>query len=195
MEYFPYGKNAFRLGYNSLSAENSEKPLNGIQLAYSHSFELSQNAPVFLETGASFQYAMVNGTDVFDGKGLTSEYSLGYFSVPVNVGYAFNIGDSGFAIAPMVGVSAIYNVFAKFDIKMAGKEFNIDWFDDAIAKRFNFGWQAGADFAFRHLVLGIAYAQDFNKFVTDTKLPIGNGNMDLKESKWKRFNVSIGYRF
>jgi len=67
-------------------------------LANTHTFGLAQNAPVFLETGALFQYVKVNG-------------------------------------------------------------------------------------------------QEINKFVTDTTFPICNGSLDLNESKWKRFNISIGYRF
>lgn len=189
-DFFPYGRNALMLGYANLSAENSEEPLHGARLAYMHAFELTEYVPVFLEAGALFQYAKVDGTDSFKGKGVRTEFSLGYVSVPVNVGYVFNIGDTGFAIAPKVGVSAFYNVLANFDVMMADKEFNIDWFDDADAKRFNFGWQVGADISFKQLVLGVTYGQDFNNFIDDTKVTIGAAQLDFVASKWKRFNVS-----
>lgn len=194
-DFFPYGKNAVTFGYANLSAENWEDPLQGARLTYTRIFELTEYAPVFLEAGALFQYAKVDGTGVFKGKGVRAEYSLGYLSVPINIGYNFNIGDTGFSIAPKVGVSAIYNVLADFDVMMSDKKINVDWFDDVDAARFNFGWQVGADIAFKQLVLGVTYGQDFNNFIDDVKVPVGNTQLDFVASKWKRFNVSIGYRF
>lgn len=194
-DFFPYGKNTVALGYANLSAENSNDPLQGARLTYTRMFELTERAPFFLEAGALFQYAKVDGTDSFKGKGVRTEFSLGYLSVPVNVGYNFNIGETGFSIAPKVGLAAIYNVLANFDVMMADKSFNLNWFDDVDAKRFNFGWQAGCDIAFKQLVLSVIYGRDFNNFIDNSKVSIGNAELDFVESKWKRFNVSIGYRF
>ena len=194
-DFFFYGKNTVTLGFANLSAENSEEPLQGARLSYTHIFELTERAPIFLETGALFQYAKVDNVDVYMGKDVRSEYSLGYLSVPVYLGYHFNIGETGLSVAPKVGLAAYYNMLANFDVMMKDKTFDIDWFDDANAKRFNIGWQVGLDVAFKKLVLAVTYGQDFNNFIDNTTVAVGNAELDFKESKWKRFNISIGYRF
>ena len=194
-DFFPYGQNSFTIGYANLSAENSEDPLHGARLSYSHYFALSEYVPVFVETGALSQLAKVDGVDSFKGKGVRTEYTLGYLSVPLNVGYNFNIGETGLSIAPKAGFSLVYNVLANFDVMMSDKKFEVDWFEDVNAKRFNFGWQVGCDVAFKQLILGVSYGQDFNNFIEDVKVPVGNAQLDFVASKWKRFNLSIGYRF
>ena len=194
-DFFPYGKNSFMIGYANLAAENSEDPVHGARLSYAHIFELSESVPVFFEAGALFQYAMMDGVDVFQGKGIRTEFSLGYLSVPLNVGYQFNIGETGLSIAPKAGLNVVYNVLANYDVKMNDKTFELNWFDDVNAKRFNIGWQAGVDVAFKQLVLGVVYGQDFSSFVKDGKVTIGQTDFPIEESKWKRFCVSLGYRF
>ena len=71
----------------------------------------------------------------------------------------------------------------------------MNWFDDVDAKRFNIGWQVGGDIAYKRVVLGITYGQDFNKFIGEKNVPIGKTELNFVESKWKRFHVSIGCRF
>lgn len=194
-DFFPYGKNNVMVGYATLSAKNSDEPLKGGRISYTRIFELNEYVPVFLEAGGQIQYATVSEQEIFNGKGVRSEFDLGYFAIPVNVGYQFNIGESGFSIAPKVGLTLVANILADFDVKMSDKSFSLNWFDDVDAKRFNIGWQVGGDIAYKQVVFGITYGQDFNEFIGGKKVPIGNTELDFVASKWKRFNVSIGCRF
>lgn len=194
-DFFPYGKNNVSVGFATLSAKNSNEPLKGGRISYTRIFELSEYVPAFLEMGGQLQYATVSENNLVSGKGVRSEFDLGYLAIPVNVGYNFTIGESGFSIAPKVGLTFVANVIADLDIKMNNQNFNVSWFDDLDAQRFNFGWQVGGEIAYKQVVLGVIYGQDFNNFISDKKAPIGNTDLDFVSSKWKRFCISIGCRF
>lgn len=194
-DFFLYGKNNVSVGYATLSAKNSDEPLRGGRISYTRILELNEYVPVFLETGGQVQYATVSENEIFNGNRVHSEFDLGYVAIPVNVGYQFNIGESGFSIAPKAGLTLVANIIADFDVKMGDKKFGLNWFDDVDAKRFNIGWQVGGDIAYKRVVLGITYGQDFNKFIGEKNVPIGKTELNFVESKWKRFHVSIGCRF
>lgn len=194
-DFFLYGKNNISVGFASLAAKNADNSLKGGRISYTRIFELNEYVPVFLEAGAQVQYATVSEHEIFKGKGVRSEFDLGYLAIPMNVGYHFNIGESGFSIAPKAGLIFVANIIADLDIKMNNQNFNISWFDDLKAQRFNFGWQVGGEIAYKQVVLGVTYGQDFNNFISDKKIPVGNTELDFVSSKWKRFNISIGCRF
>lgn len=181
--FFHYGKNNIIVGVNGFSANGLEDNLTGLRVGYSRLFELSEQAPVFLETAALIQVGLVEYETNFGESHTKEEVKYGALNIPVNVGYLFNIGESGFSIAPKAGLNFSFNAFGETEIKDNNSSATINWYDDLDAKRFTFGWQVGAEASYKHFVLGFQYGQDFNKLSKDGDI------------RFKTWAVNLAYRF
>lgn len=140
------------------------------------------------------------------GKKITVEdkYSAMRLSVPVNLAYRFSLPQSNVSITPFIGVVFNGNIIGKKTVKVDNlpneikdKEFiedylglkeEVNFFDkddvgnkDYQWKRFQFGWNIGANVAFNKFSVGLSYGSDFSELCEDTKT-----------SNWA---VSVGYNF
>lgn len=175
---------------------------SGIGVGYSAAFGLSRHIPLYIETAPSVNWYFKNKTIEGYDEGYDEDYYEDYkedykvkfnllsVNVPVNIGYRFAIGESGFAIEPYTGLYARINALGK--MKPGGE--SIDIFDDDdmdgdAASRVQVGWDIGANFVWKNIYLGISYGADFNKF-----LKIWDEDNNPKDLKLKTFNVTFGVK-
>lgn len=136
--------------------------LNGAMLSYQKGFIVSQETPIFVETGLGVSWI---GGEVED-----TDIDLNFFSlnVPVNLGYKLAIND-GISISPFLGITLRGNLFGKYKYE----DESIDAFDDELdgaqLKRFNFGWQIGLGVNINSLYIGASYGSDFNEIIEKGK--------------------------
>lgn len=117
--------------------------------------------------------------------------------VPINVAYKFSINDQ-MSIMPYLGLKARFNVsantseeyirdYSEYYEDVNEKE-KYSLFDKEImegeimyAKRFQLGWQIGADLQFNKFLVGLSYGSDISEVMTATK--------------FKTTQISLGYIF
>ena len=162
--------NEFNVQYNSTKLGSDADAISGFSLEYDKAFNLTNSAPVYLQTGIGVQYSFKSE----DG------YKLNYFwaKVPVNVLYHWDVtGDGKFAIEPLCGLN--------FRIGISGKQevgsYDYDIYSDTDGKRFQFGFNVGANFVFNKFVVGASYNGDFTEIVEKAKVSV--------------WNIKLGYRF
>lgn len=161
---FPYGKNAILIGYNYWYP-HEEDFLDGYSVGYTCKFELSRRNNFFLETGAILAVS----------KGIYCRVN-----VPVNWGYMFNVGQSGFSVSPKVGLVLVANLRGKTDGEY--------WQNKGILsdQGLGCGVSLGLDMSYKHFVV--------------------SGSLIFHESKYRvnyyeevygrpELNVGLGYCF
>ncbi len=165
--------------------------LNGVGIDYIHGFSVSENIPLFIETGLNLNFNFGNkkgdketvGEYWFEEKRNYSDINM---QVPVNVAWKFAVGDD-FSIAPYVGLNFKVHFSSRYKDKIdtnvsndiltaAGitkDELEGDWisvFDDsedamgdkdATWNRFQMGWHVGVGFQYKPIYLGVQYGTDF----------------------------------
>lgn len=147
----------------------------------------------------------LSGRDV-----VTTKVTAFSFAIPVNITYKFNIGESGFAVAPYAGVHARFNLvcdltsevvsdnyelgtteWSKYD-KRSGSFFESEREGGSATNRLHtgarvqFGAQAGVNFYYKRYSLGGRYARNFTDFVDHCEELVKNPNS---------FSVHVGYTF
>ena len=123
-------------------------------------------------------------------------------TIPVNLAYRFAVPNSDVTVTPFVGVTLRGNIIGKNKVEASAtvtapdygvsetksdeEEYNM--FDKEEAggkdyqwKRFQFGWNIGANVAFNKFSVGLSYGSDFSELYKKTKT-----------SNWA---VSVGYNF
>lgn len=208
----PY--NRLSISYNPLTFSSDVKgaddfTADGFALSYIHGFNVSSSIPLFIETGVgvSFNFKSVESMypgDLFnddaESKNWKSNATFISAKIPVNVAYKFTLNNPDVSIVPFVGITAKYNVIAKFKRNWEGEGDNYyedddDWkeslslFDkddmggdkDTVLKRFQFGWNIGAGLNYKALYVGLQYGSDFTKI--------------CKKVTTSNWSISLGYNF
>lgn len=186
------------LSYNPISwdidgDDDDTDDLTGISFGYVKGFSISKSMPLYVETGLRLTYAW--WSDDEDG----TEYKDTYMglTIPVNLTYRFAIPNSKVLISPFVGLTLKGNIIGKSEADYEdGEDSEINWFDDKWekgdeydedkdygygAKRFQIGWNIGANVSFNQFNVGLSYGSDFSELWEDTKT-----------SNWA---ISVGYNF
>lgn len=197
-----YQKNIFgaKVGLNitgmTLKSGNVKvdaKARAGVSFAGTYQRLLTENLPLYLETGLEFAMA---GTSYGD-KTAKTIYNLWYMDIPVMVNYKFFVGD--FTIYPSVGLyyalglggnlkykweyegekgSEKYKVFGKYDPETR---------EGGVLTRSDLGIRVGVTGQWQNFTVGLAYSNGF--------LNIANtSDKDTKFHNWG-FNISVGYNF
>ena len=161
-----------------------------IYFGYTKGISLSQNMPLFLETGARFTYGFKSQTlsseDEEDDE--TVDTKAMNIVVPINLSYKFSFSESDFSVSPFVGVTLKGNVLGKQKWSDEDDSFDCDFFDkedmggkDYTWKRFQVGWQIGANVDYKSLSVGMHYGSDFSELAKKTN-----------SSNWA---ITLGYSF
>ncbi len=149
--------------------------INGFGVDYVHGFSIVDALPLYLEAGAGLSL----GLDSQGGAQLT----LLDLKVPVNVTYAIDCGNS-FSIRPFAGINAKCYLLGRESIGDEGINLlSKDEMGAVALSSFHIGWQAGANFQYKNIWLGVSYGTDFTEVVKNTK------------THWSRFAVSVGFKF
>lgn len=160
-------------GYNPLMLEKNvddDESAHGWSMGYMHGFNIAESQPWYLELGGVFVFNFKK----LNEPTITSSYTVattvatyrGYsLIVPVNLTYKISLGRSNVSLSPFAGFTFKGNLKAKeyidnksydyFDKELMGKDYK--W------KRFQAGWQAGANLDIDEFYIGLHYGLDFNK--------------------------------
>lgn len=202
-----YQKNIFgaKVGLNitgmTLKSGNVKvdaKARAGVSFAGTYQRLLTENLPLYLETGLEFAMA---GTSYGDKTDKTI-YNLWYMDIPVMVNYKFFVGD--FTIYPSVGLyyalglggnlkykweyegekgSEKYKVFGKYDPETR---------EGGVLTRSDLGIRVGVTGQWQNFTVGLAYSNGFLNIANTSD--DGLYDKDTKFHNWG-FNISVGYNF
>ena len=156
------GWNSFYLQWNpsEIKYDVYSYDFTGLTLGLNRFISLAPSIPIFLEAGGAIQYSY----------GDKNHYQINAlsFKVPLNLTYNWQVSNV-FAIAPYAGLTARINAWGRYKYKdddyyYGESKGNLFSSDEGGAKRFQVGWQAGANFKFNKVYIGASYGTDFNKF-------------------------------
>ena len=143
------------LQYNPSKITKLDYDFNGVSIGLNRGISVSPEIPLFVEIGGALQFSWKSEHHGY-------EMYFGSIKVPISLTYNWQVAN-GFAIAPYAGLTSRFNI--------AGKDHYYDYdtnnmfSDEGGYKRFQFGWQIGANFKFhKKFYLGAGYGTDFNKF-------------------------------
>ena len=165
--YFQYNPSQFRVK----DADDSPFTFHGITYGFSRAIGLTKAVPLYLEVGGNLRFSLTNNfLDLDDYK-----WKMLTIGVPVNLIYCWNVTDK-FAIAPYFGFHFDVHVWGNFKY---GDADALNIFDDddmktrswdLTHKRFQAGWQIGANFMFGNKVsIGAGYGTEFNELLEQVK--------------------------
>lgn len=158
----------------------------GLTIGYNQAFKILADKPLYVEGGIAAQYSFDS-----DDYEQDSEVSMSFFSakIPVNLTYKFGLPNSPVSIAPYFGLVLRANLFGSTKTTLGDKD-SEHYSDDAIEKieesrnlfddsdmggdplkRFQFGWQLGANVFFGgKYYAGISYGADLSEISKKTKI-------------------------
>lgn len=160
-------------GYNPLLLYKNiddDDNAHGWSMGYMHGFNIAESQPWYIELGGTFVFnfkklnepTITNSYTVATTVATYRGYSL---IVPVNVTYKISFGRSNVSLSPFAGFTFKGNLKAKeyidnksydyFDKDLMGK--NNKW------RRFQAGWQFGANLDIDAFYIGLHYGFDFDK--------------------------------
>lgn len=155
--------------------------INGGKLTYLHGFSISQQLPLFIETGANIFFGAGNEKLELGYYDAVNTYLMASLSVPANLAYRFQINDF-FAIKPYVGINAKLNLLGKFYTTISDTA--SDWAnlydEDSSWNRFQLGWQIGTDFEITKVILGLNIGTDFIPAAKAESIKINCMTFDLR---------------
>ncbi|MBR6606713.1 MAG: PorT family protein [Prevotella sp.] len=173
-----------RLGMNLSTVSSDDSYLDGgdiqagLNIGALVGFQLSPQAPVYLESGLF--YTEKGGKGKNQGKKFI--YNLNYLEVPVVIKYKFDV-DGDFSVHPFAGGYMAWGIGGR--IKNYGDRETYKTFSDTTFKRFDGGIRLGCGFEYQILYGEMAY-----------DLGIANiGHDDFGSSKNGCFSINFGVNF
>lgn len=188
---------------SSVDIKKDSYSITGLSLGYNQAFKILSDQPLYVEGGLAAQFSFRS-----EDTGQDSEVNMTMFSakIPVNLTYMFNLPNSSVAIAPYVGLTLRANLFGSQKTTLGDKDMDnlkshgytdddideyeesLNLFDDndmgqdAVWKRFQLGWQIGANvfFASKYYA-GISYGTDMSEI--------------FKKAKISTTSITLGYCF
>ena len=153
----------------NLDGGNSQ---TGLTLGAVMGFQLSDDIPLFLETGLS--YTEKGGKKTLTGKKMT--YDLNYLEIPILVKYIYDI-DGHFSVQPLFGGYLSYGISGK--IKNFGERHAQDSFSDTTFKRFDGGLRIGCGVGYDLFYADLSYDIGLSNICHDTFDTSHNGCLYL----------------
>ena len=152
----------------------------GMTMGYSRAFNLTQDFPLFLEIGGALQYSFADNSysaynlDTMKIGTVSPDITFVSIKVPLKLICNWDIANN-FTIAPYAGITTRFNVWGHYDVFYDITNYNKAYSGNNMFskkglgwKRFQIGWQIGANFKFQNfLYLGASYGTDFNSFTSD----------------------------
>lgn len=173
-----------RLGLNMSTVNSDDSDLDGgsiqagLNLGALVGFQLSPQAPVYLEAGLF--YTEKGGKGKNNGEKVT--YDLNYLQIPIVIKYKFDV-DGDFSVHPFAGGYLGYGIGG--NIKYYKREIKESAFSSDTFKRFDGGLRLGCGFEYQILYGEMAY-----------DLGIANiGHDDFGSSKNGCFSINFGVNF
>lgn len=170
--------------YNYDYEDADNQTFNGFAVGYIHGFSVSKAHPLFIETGANLNLGF--HSEDYD-EDISLKYTTLSVNVPVNLAYKYTFSNGRTSIAPYTGFhfkfNALANVKAEYEDESESESmFDKDiWDDDAVWKRFQFGWHIGVGLNLSKAYIGLEYGLDFNELA--------------KKLKTSQFTLSVGLNF
>lgn len=184
------------VGYNPMTVSTDyegvdDVTLHGVSFGYTRGISLSKSLPMFLEVGGKVAFNFKKDSDDDDYESIETKQKALSVSVPVNFTYKLSFGDGNISLSPFFGLTFKGNVLAKETEEVTynhrTEKETYDYFDkddvgkDGQWKRFQAGWQIGANLDIKQFSLGFHYGSDFNEICKKTTT-----------SNWA---VTLGYNF
>lgn len=147
-----------RSSYNGriYTAMYSSYTLHGFSADYTRGIHVTKNLPMFIEVGGGLQF---NHTSFWN-----TGYNVLRLNVPANFTYRFAVGSAKvWKISPYTGFNFGFNLIN-------------DWGD----KVFQLGWNAGCNFTYKRLLLGVGYTLDFMPIVGGFSNDTYSGTLKVK---------------
>ena len=168
----------FRIGPTFSTVNSDDANLDGgnsqtgLTLGAVMGFQLSDDIPLFLETGLS--YTEKGGKKTLAGKKMT--YDLNYLEIPILVKYIYDI-DGHFSVQPLFGGYLSYGISGK--IKNFGERHAQDSFSDTTFKRFDGGLRIGCGVGYDLFYADLSYDIGLSNICHDTFDTSHNGCLYL----------------
>ena len=168
----------FRIGPTFSTVNSDDANLDGgnsqtgLTLGAVMGFQLSDDIPLFLETGLS--YTEKGGKKTLTGKKMT--YDLNYLEIPILVKYIYDI-DGHFSVQPLFGGYLSYGISGK--IKNFGERHAQDSFADTTFKRFDGGLRIGCGVGYDLFYADLSYDIGLSNICHDTFDTSHNGCLYL----------------
>ena len=168
----------FRIGPTFSTVNSDDANLDGgnsqtgLTLGAVMGFQLSDDIPLFLETGLS--YTEKGGKKTRTGKKMT--YDLNYLEIPILVKYIYDI-DGHFSVQPLFGGYLSYGISGK--IKNFGERHAQDSFSDTTFKRFDGGLRIGCGVGYDLFYADLSYDIGLSNICHDTFDTSHNGCLYL----------------
>lgn len=168
----------FRIGPTFSTVNSDDANLDGgnsqtgLTLGAVMGFQLSDDIPLFLETGLS--YTEKGGKKTLTGKKMT--YDLNYLEIPILVKYIYDI-DGHFSVQPLFGGYLSYGISGK--IKNFGERQALDSFSDTTFKRFDGGLRIGCGVGYDLFYADLSYDIGLSNICHDTFDTSHNGCLYL----------------
>ena len=168
----------FRIGPTFSTVNSDDANLDGgnsqtgLTLGAVMGFQLSDDTPLFLETGLS--YTEKGGKKTLTGKKMT--YDLNYLEIPILVKYIYDI-DGHFSVQPLFGGYLSYGISGK--IKNFGERHAQDSFSDTTFKRFDGGLRIGCGVGYDLFYADLSYDIGLSNICHDTFDTSHNGCLYL----------------
>lgn len=112
--------------------------------------------------------------DYDDDDELKIKHKYASISVPVNLAYKLSFGNGDVSLTPFFGITLKANVMSKDEWVEGDEKEKYDNFDkkdvgkDSTWKRFQAGWQVGANLDYKQLAIGFHYGSDFGELCKKT---------------------------
>lgn len=193
-----YNNTNYKANYEFLSSKSMG--VNGFGIDYIHGFHITNNLPLFLETGINFNMGFASDSESGESGRNYWKDSFKFqdmnLQVPVNVAWQFNVGGN-FKISPYLGLNFKLHLLSRFKDKYEDEDGveEGDWYsvfddgEDAMGdkddtwNRFQMGWHVGVGFTYQPFYLGVQYGTDFIKAYShkfdDGKSKIDTGNLKV----------------
>lgn len=158
----------------------------GVSVGYLTGLSVSDNFPLFLETGANLSWT--HSVEDYFTPSSDIKFTHMNIALPLNLAYKFTINDR-FNFVPFVGLNFKFNVLATQ--KIDGKKYNMLNKDDMggrdnRGKYFQLGGHTGVGINLSEFYLGWEYQGDFMRF---TEMDNGDKN------KFHANYLTVGYSF
>lgn len=171
----------------------------GIAVSGTYQRLLTQNLPLYLETGLDFS---MEGSKYKYDEYESDTYNLWYMKIPVMINYKFYVKD--FTFYPSVGIYYALGLGGNVKYKYTGDGETETYKDKAFGKydentgeggmlkRSDFGIRVGVTGQWKRFSLGLSYSKGFLN-IADTSED-GNYDSGTVFRNWC-FNISVGYNF
>ena len=164
----------FQWSPSEVTYHHSKFNFTGLSLGYNRTIGITESVPLSVEVGGALQYSF--------GKEDGVKMNMFSIKVPVNLTYDWDVTDK-ITIAPFAGFMARFNIWGEW--KYGGESTNM-FSDDGGCKRFQLGWQAGANFKLnKKYYVGCSYGTDLTNFI----------DIEHHSAKIHALNVTAGMYF